>query len=373
MAGPSRRTDPRPRPGGRRRPVGHGGHGGVPVPGAGRHRFVHPHHDDGPRGHGPDPGRRGRPGIDRLVTVLVDNACKYAGAGRRPSRWVSASGERVTLTVDDTGPGIPAADRDLVFDRFHRTDLSPGGTGLGLAIADAVVRAVAGTWTVSDSPLGGARFEVSWRQALPRGDSAPRCPSELRRTPLPDQGKHRSTGGRRATGFSGASYLPFISVSGSLHRLQTMSTPRRAGTSPRRPDPTRAARLRARRRSGARPLDHQGHRLLFGGRRGRGRRVPAASRSPGTRPPTDPRRPGPAAPAARVRILRLRLLVRVGVRLLRLRRLGLRSHGCACALVPAGTRHQRFELSSPVHVVEGSLRSSLSTAARAGRPASRWW
>jgi len=108
-------------------------------------------------------------GVDRLVAVLVDNACKYAGNGGAVEVAVRATGGRVVLTVDDSGPGIPETHRDLVFDRFHRVNASPGGTGLGLAIADAVVHASSGTWSIGTSPLGGARFEVSWRPA-PRGD-----------------------------------------------------------------------------------------------------------------------------------------------------------------------------------------------------------
>jgi signal transduction histidine kinase len=103
--------------------------------------------------------------IDRLVTVLVDNACRYAGGEGTVEVATSTSGGRVTLTVDDSGPGIPDEHRDLVFDRFHRVDRGPGGTGLGLAIADAVVRTTDGAWSVSTSPLGGARFAVTWRQA----------------------------------------------------------------------------------------------------------------------------------------------------------------------------------------------------------------
>jgi signal transduction histidine kinase len=104
-------------------------------------------------------------GFERLVGVLVDNACKYAGPGGTVEVGVSTSGGRVALTVDDSGPGIPLHARDQIFDRFHRDDRAPGGTGIGLAIADAVVRATSGTWTVSDSRLGGAHFEVTWRQA----------------------------------------------------------------------------------------------------------------------------------------------------------------------------------------------------------------
>ncbi len=87
---------------------------------------------------------------------------------------VTRSGGRVVLTVDDSGPGIPEDQRELVFDRFHRVDPTPGGTGLGLAIADAVVRASSGRWSLGSSPLGGARFEVSWRHAAapaPVGDA----------------------------------------------------------------------------------------------------------------------------------------------------------------------------------------------------------
>lgn len=106
--------------------------------------------------------------IDRLVGVLVDNACKYAGEGGRVDVRVVATGGRVALQVDDSGPGIPPEQRSLVFDRFHRATDQSSGTGLGLAIADSVVRASHGTWSVADSPLGGARMEVSWRKAPAR-------------------------------------------------------------------------------------------------------------------------------------------------------------------------------------------------------------
>jgi two-component system sensor histidine kinase CiaH len=114
--------------------------------------------------------------IDRLVAVLLDNACRYAGNGGRVDVGVAVAGGRVSLTVDDSGPGIPEAHRELVFDRFHRVDSSPGGTGLGLAIADAVVTTTAGTWSIGTSPLGGARFEVTWRLAPPGSAAPPSLP-----------------------------------------------------------------------------------------------------------------------------------------------------------------------------------------------------
>ncbi len=103
--------------------------------------------------------------VDRLISVLLDNACRYAGTGGTVDLGVGLQAGRVVLTVDDSGPGIPADHRELVFDRFHRADTTPGGTGLGLAIADAVVRNSGGTWSVGTAPAGGARMEVSWRSA----------------------------------------------------------------------------------------------------------------------------------------------------------------------------------------------------------------
>jgi signal transduction histidine kinase len=102
--------------------------------------------------------------IDRLIGVLIDNACRYAGEGGGVQVGVRTSGSRIVLDVDDSGPGIPPEDRGLVFDRFHRGVDTPEGTGLGLAIADSVVRATQGTWSIGTSPLGGARMEVSWRK-----------------------------------------------------------------------------------------------------------------------------------------------------------------------------------------------------------------
>ncbi|HUD16693.1 MAG TPA: HAMP domain-containing sensor histidine kinase [Acidimicrobiales bacterium] len=103
--------------------------------------------------------------IDRLLGVLVDNACKFAGRNGSVDVSVHVAGNRVVLRVDDSGPGIPVDQRQLVLDRFHRGTETPGGTGLGLAIANSVVRATDGSWMIGDAPGGGARMEVSWRQA----------------------------------------------------------------------------------------------------------------------------------------------------------------------------------------------------------------
>jgi signal transduction histidine kinase len=102
--------------------------------------------------------------IERLLGVLVDNACRYAGESGQVRIGVSNRGNRVCLTVEDSGPGIPAQERDRLFDRFHRSTDQGGAAGLGLAIADSIVRITSGQWRVADSELGGALFEVSWRR-----------------------------------------------------------------------------------------------------------------------------------------------------------------------------------------------------------------
>ncbi len=103
--------------------------------------------------------------IDRLVGVLVDNACRYAGRDGNVRITVWSRGNRVRLIVDDDGPGIPVDARAHLFDRFHRATEEGNGAGLGLAIGDAVVRGTGGEWRVETSPLGGARMEVRWHRS----------------------------------------------------------------------------------------------------------------------------------------------------------------------------------------------------------------
>jgi len=103
--------------------------------------------------------------VDRLIGVLVDNACKYSPDGGSVDVTVGLEAGRAFVAVDDSGPGIPDEDRERIFNRFHRsvvTAADTGGAGLGLAIGDAIVRATAGRWGVGRSPAGGARFTVSW-------------------------------------------------------------------------------------------------------------------------------------------------------------------------------------------------------------------
>ena len=82
---------------------------------------------------------------------------------RSPSSCVSTD-DVVELTVDDDGPGIPADDRERVFERFTRLDdgraRDAGGLGLGLSMVKAITEQHGGTVTIDDAPLGGARLRV---------------------------------------------------------------------------------------------------------------------------------------------------------------------------------------------------------------------
>ena len=100
--------------------------------------------------------------IGRLLSVLLDNAVWHSPEGASVTVGVRAEAGRVELAVEDSGPGIPIAERAQVLDRFHRASDSHEGAGLGLAIADAIVRSTGGHWDIGDSAAGGARMAAWW-------------------------------------------------------------------------------------------------------------------------------------------------------------------------------------------------------------------
>jgi two-component system OmpR family sensor kinase len=97
-----------------------------------------------------------------LARNLLDNAIKYAPAEGRIDVDIDTYGDAVTLIVDDSGPGIPPAERGRVFDRFYRAQNHDAvGSGLGLFIVDAVARRHDATIFLEDAPaLGGLRVRV---------------------------------------------------------------------------------------------------------------------------------------------------------------------------------------------------------------------
>ncbi|MGI5218704.1 sensor histidine kinase [Nocardia sp. CA-290969] len=100
--------------------------------------------------------------IARVLGNLVDNAQRHAATVVRVTLGQAAG--RAVLVVADDGPGVPAADRNRIFQRFVRLDdarsRDEGGAGLGLAIVRDVVERHGGEIRVEDDASGGARFVV---------------------------------------------------------------------------------------------------------------------------------------------------------------------------------------------------------------------
>ncbi len=99
----------------------------------------------------------------QALNNLVENALTYTEPGGSVTLSAEASPGGVTLTVRDTGVGIPAADLPHVFDRFFRVAgrAQPPGTGLGLAIVHEVVTAHTGTVTCASEPGVGTTFRIT--------------------------------------------------------------------------------------------------------------------------------------------------------------------------------------------------------------------
>jgi two-component system OmpR family sensor kinase len=101
--------------------------------------------------------------LARAVNNLLGNAAKYA-AGHIMLSAARKDDGKISIIIDDDGPGIPADQRERIFEPFYRLqraqDHATAGYGLGLAIAAKAVALYGGVITVGDSPLGGARFTM---------------------------------------------------------------------------------------------------------------------------------------------------------------------------------------------------------------------
>ncbi|WP_411156894.1 HAMP domain-containing sensor histidine kinase [Nocardia cyriacigeorgica] len=115
-------------------------------------------------------------GLERAILNVLDNAAKWSPAGAQVRVGMAEVGRGLLeLSVDDAGPGIPPAERELVFERFYRTTASRSmpGSGLGLAIVKQVVTKHGGTITIDTSERGGALIRI----VLP-GEAAPAAAAE---------------------------------------------------------------------------------------------------------------------------------------------------------------------------------------------------
>ena len=99
--------------------------------------------------------------LNQILSNLVDNAIKYTQEGGR----VIIRGGECEIEVEDNGPGIPAGERERIFERFYRLDKArsrdSGGTGLGLAIVKHLVELHSGQIEIVSSPDRGAKFKIT--------------------------------------------------------------------------------------------------------------------------------------------------------------------------------------------------------------------
>ena len=100
--------------------------------------------------------------LKRAVTNIISNAFNY---GNTVAVALESNNNKLEITVDDDGPGIPPEKREEVFKAFYRLDESrnkeTGGVGLGLSIARDIITSHGGKIELTDSELGGLRVLIS--------------------------------------------------------------------------------------------------------------------------------------------------------------------------------------------------------------------
>jgi len=101
--------------------------------------------------------------IQQALANVIVNAIRYAPMGTPILVAAHRSGDAMRIEVRDHGPGIPAQDRQRIFDKFFRGQTADGtpGSGLGLAIAKSLVTLHGGTLVYEENPGGGAAFVTS--------------------------------------------------------------------------------------------------------------------------------------------------------------------------------------------------------------------
>jgi signal transduction histidine kinase len=109
-----------------------------------------------------------RRAMQRVLGNVIANAARLARG--QVVVHVASAEDRVTIDVDDDGPGIPAEHRQRVFEPFVRLEEGGRGAGLGLALVRRIMNRLGGTALALDSPLGGCRLRL---EAPLRGDASP--------------------------------------------------------------------------------------------------------------------------------------------------------------------------------------------------------
>ena len=104
--------------------------------------------------------------ITQALLQLADNATKHTAAGDEIGIGSRVCGGSVEFWVRDTGPGVPAALKDTIFERFQRAERSDDGFGLGLSIVRAIAKAHGGDVMLDETPVG-----ATFRLRIPTGAS----------------------------------------------------------------------------------------------------------------------------------------------------------------------------------------------------------
>lgn len=110
--------------------------------------------------------------VENALVNLIENAVKHTPDRSKIEIRVSQVKGKVILSVVDHGPGVGDADKEKVFEKFHRESEEKEGFGLGLAISRAITRIHEGNLVVSDTPGGGATFSIE----LPVKGAPPEVP-----------------------------------------------------------------------------------------------------------------------------------------------------------------------------------------------------
>jgi two-component system sensor histidine kinase KdpD len=111
------------------------------------------------------------PLVTQVLVNLLENAVKHTPAGTAITIAAQPAGALLRVLVEDTGPGLPPGDPELLFAKFQRgrEESNVGGAGLGLAICRAIVNAHGGEISAAARPGGGARFALTLPIAEPGG------------------------------------------------------------------------------------------------------------------------------------------------------------------------------------------------------------
>lgn len=97
--------------------------------------------------------------VEEVLQNLIQNGIEALAEGGVLRITVEPSGSMPSIRIDDDGPGVPLCKRDRIFELFQTS--KDVGTGIGLAVSRKIIDEHGGKLTVSDSPLGGARFTVA--------------------------------------------------------------------------------------------------------------------------------------------------------------------------------------------------------------------